>query len=323
MKEKHTEMMDQTINEPNAIPDKAARLKNRLTVLAMGALFWMVAAGAGLCGDLNDVLQRGKLRHLGIVYANFVIEDHMGLDVELMQRFAAHLGVDYELVETNWRDVLPDLIGREVVLTGDAVDLTGERTVRGDVIATGFTVLPWREKIVNFSEMTFPTGVWLIARADAAMQPIHPTGNMAHDIEAVKNKLGGVSVLALKNSCLDPDLYNLRATGASVQLFPPERKLDEMIPSVLANLSETTLMDVPVALVALEKWPGKIKVVGPISELQEMACAFAKTSPRLLEAFNDFFRRITGDGTYHKLVAKYYPSLFMYYPDFLKQASGS
>lgn len=292
--------------------------KCRWTAFAVVAMLWLTAGGAGWCGDLEEVIQNGKLRHLGIVYANFVTEDRGGLDVELMQRFADHLGVAYELVETNWGDVLPDLIGKEVALKGNEVELTGERTVRGDVIATGFTVLPWRERIVNFSEMTFPTGVWLIARADSDMQPIQPTGKMAHDIDAVKKTLDGHSVLALKNSCLDPDLYDLHETGASVQLFPPERSLDEMIPSVVANMAETTLMDVPVALIALEKWPGKIKVIGPVSESQQMACAFAKSSPNLLRAFNQFFSRIKKDGTYRKLVSQYYPSLFMYYPNYLK-----
>lgn len=267
--------------------------------------------------ELNQILKNGKLRHLGIVYANFVTEDMTGLDVELMRGFAKHLGVAYEFVETDWRNILPDLTGMVVRPQGEDVEIIGEGPVRGDVIATGFTILPWREKVVNFSDTTFPTGVWLISRADSPLRPIAPTGDIHSDIAEVKAELNGVSVLGLKDSCLDPALYDLNITGAGIRLFPADRNLNEMIPSVIAKMADTTLMDVPVALIALEKWPGEIKVVGPVSPHQGMACAFAKDAPELRRAFGAFFDKLKADGRYKALVQKYYPSLFLYYPDFL------
>jgi ABC-type amino acid transport substrate-binding protein len=270
-------------------------------------------------GDIEEVLKAGKLRHLGIVYANFVTEDKKGLDVELVQQFADHLGVQYEFVETNWQDIVADLTGKVVKPQGENIELIGDKPVRGDIIATGFTILPWREKIVEFSTPTFPTGVWLISRADSTLEPIAPTDDISHDINAVKKELKGKSVLSLKDSCLDPDLYGLDKTGAEIKLFPADRNLNEMIPAVIARTADATLMDVPVALIALEKWPGEIKVVGPISPMQGMACAFPQTSPKLREAFEEFFRQLKADGSYNGLVRKYYPSVFSYYPDFFKK----
>ena len=148
------------------------------------------------------------------------------------------------------------------------------------------------------------------------MNPITPTGDIAMDIEKVKSGLHGSSVLALKDSCLDPGLYRLEKTGAAIQLLAPDRNLDEMIPMVIAGLADSTLMDVPVALIALEKWPGKIKVVGPVSNQQAMAPAFDKSSPNLRAAFEAFFDQCKADGTYKRLVRKYYPTVFTYYPDF-------
>lgn len=268
--------------------------------------------------DLDEVLKAGKLRHLGIVYANFVTKEKTGLDVELMQLFAEHLGVDYEFVETDWQNVVADLTGKVVRPQGEDIEILEEdHPVRGDVIATGFTILPWREKIVNFSETAFPTGIWLLARADSPLQPIRPTGDIHKDVGLVKQSLSGVSVLGLKDSCLDPNLYALNGTGATIKTFPANRDLNEMIPAVMARMTDTTLMDVPVALIALEKWPGEIKVIGPVSPDQGMACAFAKTSPKLSQAFENFFQKLKNSGTYKQLVQKYYPSLFSYYPEFL------
>ena len=287
-----------------------------LLVLGMGICAAPATSSLVWGGDLEEVLKAGKLRHLGIHYANFVTEDNKGLDVELMQLFAAHLGVKYEFVETNWQDLVADLTGKVVKPRGEDVELLGETPIRGDVIATGFTILPWREKVVDFSTPTFPTGIWLITRADSPLRPIAATDDVSRDIANVKNQINGKSVLGLKDSCLDPELYKLSETGAEIKLFPAYRNLNEMIPSVMAGMVDTTLMDVPVALVALEKWPGEIKVVGPISPLQGMACAFAKTSPGLRDAFEKFFRQCRADGTYNDLVRKYYPSVFVYYPSF-------
>jgi ABC-type amino acid transport substrate-binding protein len=286
-----------------------------MTVMAVSLLMLSAAVSAR---DLDEIVKTGRLRHLGIEYANFVTKDKTGLDVELIQMFAAHIGVTYELVESNWQEILPDLIGRKVKPKGDDVEMLGESPIRGDIIATGFTILPWRTRIVDFSLPTFPSGVWLIARADSSLQPIQPSDNIEQDIRAVKALVKNRSVLGLKDSCLDPDLYCMNEIGADIKLFPTNRNLEEMIPAVIARMTETTLMDVPVALVALEMWPGEIKVLGPVSPEQDMGCAFQKSSPNLRQAFNEFLKQCKANGTYQKLVAKYYPSVFTYYPNFFK-----
>ncbi len=267
--------------------------------------------------SLEDVLKAGELRHLGIPYANFVTPDGQGLDVELVRAFADHLGVRYVFVKSTWKNIIPDLTGKKIKVTGDTVKTVGSCRKKGDIISTGFTVLPWREKIVSFSSMTFPSGIWLISAMNSKLTPIKPSGSITDDIEMVKKNLAGVSVLGLQGSCLAPGLYGLQKTGAEIHYFPPDHDLDEMIPSVMAKVVDSTLMDVPVALVALARWPGKIKVIGPLSLPQKMACAFAQDSPELKKAFDSFFSAYKKNGAYRRLVEKYYPSVFTYYPDFL------
>ena len=291
-------------------------IRTLLILVAVASVPTINSAGAG---DLDEVLQSGTLRHLGIPYANFITPNHLGLDVELMQQFAKHLGVEYRFVESTWQRIIPDLTGNKIKVTDEDVEITGENPVKGDVISTGFTVLPWRKKVVDFSATTFPSGIWLIARSDSLLTPITPTGNISKDIDMVKKALPGVSVLGLQESCLAPSLYGIEETGAQVQFFPVDRDLEEMIPAVIAKMADATLMDVPVALVALAKWPRQIKVIGPLSNPQDMACAFSKNSPELKQAFDSFFSEFKKNGNYRKLVNTYYPTVFAYYPDFLSQ----
>lgn len=266
--------------------------------------------------DLNAVREAGVLRHLGIPYANFVTGYGDGLDVELMQGFAKHLGVRYEFVETNWPQVFGDLTGQHARRAGQDAELLQRTPIRGDVAASGMTMLDWRKQIVAFSDPTFPSGVWLVARADSRIAPISPSGNVLDDIRMVKDSLPGVSVLALPNTCLDPGLYDMKATGAEVRVQPPSRKLNEMVPAILNNDAETTLLDVPDTIIALERWPGLIKVIGPVSSKQYMAAAFRPDSPHLRKAFNDYLKQIRRDGTYNLLIKKYYLAVFRYFKDF-------
>lgn len=295
----------------------------RISTLLRLALSLAILAWPGLSGpakaaatprDLAEVKAAGVIRHLGIPYANFITGQGDGLDVEIVQRFAEHLGVRYEFVATDWPTIFPDLTGKTIRLNGSTVETTGLAEVRGDIIANGLTVLPWRNKIMSFSQPTFPTQVWLVVKADSKVTPIAPTGDIDKDIALTRAKLKGMTLLCKTGTCLDPSLFNLDPTGAGAKLFPGS--LNDLAPAVIMGEADATLLDVPDALVALQKFPGKIKIIGPMTDRQDMAPAFAKEQPRLLEEFNRFFTRLRASGEYDKLVKKYYPLVFEYMPGF-------
>ena len=295
---------------------KNNRRKTFVVFCTILCVFWVSAGGTAAAGDLRDVKKSGVIRHLGIPYANFVTGSGDGMDVEIVQLFARHLGVKYEYVKTDWPEIFSDLTGKKAKPAGSTVEVPEVVPVKGDIAANGITVIPGRQKIVDFSVPTFPNQVWLIARADSPLKPIKPTGKIEKDINTVKELLKGKSLIGKVSTCLDPSLYDLDKTGAKISLFPGS--LNDIAPAVINGESELTLLDVPDALVALQKWPGKIKIIGPISDKQDMAAAFSKDSPALLGEFNKFMKKIKKDGTYLRLVKKYYPFATSYFPEFFK-----
>jgi ABC-type amino acid transport substrate-binding protein len=264
--------------------------------------------------DLPEIQAAGRLRHLGIPYANFVTGAGDGLDVDLVRLFCREIGVEYIYVETDWNRTYSDVTGLAFTRAGSEVTITGPAEVRGDMIAHGMTVLPWRQELLNFAEPMFPTQIWLIAPASSPLAPIAPTGSLAGDIAVAFRLVNGISVLAKPNTCLDPKLYDLAGHGAQVVNY--EGSLNHMAPNLLGGRAELTILDVPDALVALRRWQGKIKILGPLSEPQYMAAAFPKNSPRLEAAFAAFLERCQADGTYENLVRKYYPGVWTYFPEF-------
>jgi ABC-type amino acid transport substrate-binding protein len=289
--------------------------------LAMALLAPAAAGAQDAGGDLDAVKRRGVLRHLGIPYANFVTGSGDGFDVELMRMFAQRLGVRYEFVGSDWRTVLPDLTGRRVSATATDPAAAPATPIRGDVVATGLTVLPWREDVAAFSSAVFPTQVWVIARADSKLQPIAPSRSIERDIAAVKRLLDDHTLLVVPNTCLDPSLYRLERTRA--KLVVRNARLDEIAPMLIEREAELALLDVADAMLALQKWPGKIKVIGPMTPRQTMGVAFRKDAPKLRAAFESFLADSRRDGSYQRLVRAYFPEAPLYFPEFFEFAAGS
>ena len=271
--------------------------------------------------DLAEVRARGVLRHLGVPYARFVTGSGEGLDVEIMQLFARHLGVRYEYVATEWTDVIQDLIGFDIDYQPGA-HATTRRPIRGDVIGNGLTILPARKKLIDYSVPTFPSAVWLLARADLPINPIVPTGELTRDIQLTKEKLTQGTTFVMDDSCLDPRLYDLEGKGYRLSRFVGSGNLNDIVPAMLKRESDMTLLDVPDVIVAMEKWPGQVKVIGPVSGEQLMGAGFRKSSPALRKAFDDFFAGLQDDGTYAQLVRKYYRAAPRYLPDYFRRLSS-
>lgn len=291
------------------------RLYAAFAKIVFAVIFAAVAAPSA-AADLEEVKARGEIRHLGIKYANFVTGDGDGFDVELMKGFAQHIGVRYRLVYSDFYSVIRDLLGKDVVRKGSTVSLAGNFPVKGDVIATGFTVLPWREQVLLYSAPTFPSQVLLVARAEAPQQPIKGSTDLAADIVETKSKIGKRSLLVMERTCLDPANYGLKGKGIDLRAYTRSTNLNEMVPALLKGEADFTLLDVPDAILDLQKWAGKIKVIGPISEEQALAAAFPKSAPQLRAAFDEYLRKIKADGSYDKLVRKYYPGIHRYFPAF-------
>lgn len=272
--------------------------------------------------DLAQIRERGVLRHLGVPYARFVTGNGDGLDTEIIQLFAKQLGVRYEYVPAEWATVIQDLIGQEVEF-GAKYRAYGSRQIRGDLIGNWMTILPNRQQLIDFSTPTFPSAVWLLARSDLDVRPVKPSGSLETDIQETKSRLLQRTTFVMDNSCLDPRLYALEGKGYKLRRFSQSKNLNDIVPAVVKGEGEMSLLDVPDLIVAMEKWSGKIKVIGPISEEQQMGVGFRKTSPELRKAFDAFFEQIKRDGTYMALVNKYYRSAPRYLPHFFAGMPGA
>ncbi len=289
-------------------------MKTKLSVAIAVWVMFLSAQSANSGEALDEIRARGEIRHLGVSYANFNTTHGEGFSAELVKRFAGYLGVKYKYVPSEWAGILPSLTGKKIKVEGDSITHTGDMPVTGDLIETGMTVLPWRTRVIDFSVPIFPTQVWLIARIDSKIHPIKPSGDLGRDMAETKRMLSGVGVLCKKGTCLDPSLYGIAESVGRIRFF--DGSLNDMAGVVMSGEIETALLDVPDCLVAMQKWPGKIKIIGPVSAPQDMAAAFRKDSPELRNEFNRFIAESRKNGSFKELVMKYYPDILSFFPDF-------
>ena len=288
---------------------------------ALAAVLALSPMGAAMA-DLDEIMARGELRHLGIPYAHFVTGAGDGLDVELVRGFAEHIGVRYKLVYSDFYNVIRDLLGKDVARRDGKVELVGEFPVKGDMIAAGFTMLPWREQVLLYSHPTFPSQVLLVAPAASETRPIEGSDDLSRDIVETKGLIGDQRLLVMERTCLDPANYGLKDRGINLRSYTRSSNINEMAPTLLAGEADLTLLDVPDVILDLQKWAGKIKVVGPISSHQNLAAAFPKDSPQLREAYNDYLDQLVASGEYKRLVDKYYPGIESWFPEFFAAKSA-
>jgi ABC-type amino acid transport substrate-binding protein len=141
---------------------------------------------------------------------------------------------------------------------------------------------------------------------------------MAADIAEAKAKamIGSKSALVMEKTSLDPANYGLKGKAINLRTYTKSANPNEMAPALIKGDADFSLLDVPDAILDLQRWADKIKVIGPISGHQKLAAAFPKSSPELCRAFDDYLLRLKADGTYDKLVDKYFPGIRRYFPDF-------
>src|ERR1700761_7872691 len=170
----------------------------RFVIAPLGGAMICLLTTSSWAADLAEIKARGEIRHIGIRYANFVTGAGDGFDVELMQGFAKRIGVSYKLVYSDFYSVIRDLLGKDVVRKNGEVSLTGNYPITGDVISTGFTMLPWREAILLYSAPVLPSQVLLVAPAESELQPIDDGADLATDIKRTRDAIGSRSLLVME-----------------------------------------------------------------------------------------------------------------------------
>ena len=201
----------------------------------------------------------------------------VGFDVDIANALCAQMKVECELVTQDWDGIIPAL-----------------QAGKFDAIVASMTITEERKQQVAFTNKYYTTPLALIAPKDSDLTSAEPA--------ALAGKTVGAQASTTQSIYAD-DFY--AKAGADVKQYPTQ---DEAV----ADLSNGRLDAVVADKFVLTDWlktTGKdcCKMVGDIKGTEsETGIAVRKEDNELREKLNAAIDAIRADGTYDKIVAKYF-----------------
>jgi len=244
--------------------------------------------------NLETIKKEGKLKVLTTYSSTsyFLYRgETMGYEYELLQRFAAYLGVKLEIhIADNLDEMLNDLNRGEV-----------------DLVAHGITVTNERKKKVHFTDYLYLTHQVLVQKKPDNWRKISWSKlqkSLIHDaIELI-----GDTVSVRKNSSYFQRLQNLsNEMGGKIYIdtLPGNLSTNKIIEMVVDSKIKYTVADNNLATISASYYP-VLDISVPLSFSQRMAWAVRSNSPGLENEINNWLKEFKKDVDYYVIYNKYF-----------------
>jgi polar amino acid transport system substrate-binding protein len=224
-------------------------------------------------------------------YPPFVYNDSSGnltgWGVEELAAVAEHMGLKAVWVNTDFSTIFTALAHNRFDLVGPGI------TAYANPGTPAYNTVQQRMKVVTFAEPYMD--IQQALTVNVAKTP---------DILSVDNLTKGdkVAVQAATSAQYLGEQI-LTPKGVSLVTFPES---PQMFQALKVGQVKAVLYDSPTSVYVVGTSP-ELKIVQRISTGEEYACAFAKNRPALLAAFNVAVTATFKDGTYARILEKYFP----------------
>ena len=211
---------------------------------------------------------------------NFVQADGTlaGLDVDMANALCAEMKAKCLIVPQDWDGMIPGLMAKKF-----------------DAVIASMSITEERKKQVDFTNKYYTTPLAIVVPKDSTLTGVTP--------EALSGKAVGAQA-ATTQADYATDKYG--AAGADVKLYPTN---DEATADLQTGRLDALISDKFVVVDWLNK-AGKecCRLLGDVPGTEtEAGIAIRKGDDALRERFNGAIKAIVADGTYGKIVAKYFP----------------
>lgn len=199
----------------------------------------------------------------------------VGFDMDILAEVAKRAGFDYELRTMDFNGIIPALQARNA-----------------DIALAGITITEEREKIVDFSDPYYDSGLRLLVRE---------SDNSIDEVNDLEGKKVGTKIGSTSANYLQENL------GSKADITPYPGSAD-MYMALLSGSVDAVFYDAPnVGYFAQTQGEGRAKVVGPLYEGQQYGIALADGS-KWVDKVNKALAAMKEDGTYDEIYSKWFGS---------------
>lgn len=200
----------------------------------------------------------------------------IGFDMDILAEVAKRAGFEYDLKTMDFNGIIPAL-----------------QTGNVDVALAGITITEAREKIVDFSDPYYDSGLRILVRAN------NNQVKTIKDLDGLKigTKIGSTSYDFLVSQ-LDND-----------DTITPYPGSADMYMALMSGAVDAVFYDAPnVGYFSSTKGQGRTKTVGPLYEGQQYGIALVEGSPWVGKV-NEALAEIKADGTYKAIYEKWFGAM--------------
>jgi polar amino acid transport system substrate-binding protein len=201
-----------------------------------------------------------------------------GLDVDIANALCAQMKAECTIVSQDWDGMIPALMANKFDAVIASMSITEERKLQ-----------------VDFTDKYYTTPLAIVVPKDSTLKGV--------GVEDMKGKVVGAQAATTQANYAD-DVY--AKGGAEVKMYPTQ---DEAATDLQNGRVDALISDKFVVVDWLNK-AGKdcCRLLGDVPGTEtEAGIAIRKGDDALRERFNAAIKAIVADGTYGKIVAKYFP----------------
>jgi polar amino acid transport system substrate-binding protein len=234
---------------------------------------------------LDEIKDRGEVRVAGVLYRPLISPrpngEYVGIDVEVMKRVADDLGVELNIINSEW-----------------ATAVAGIESGKWDIVPA-MCITEKRLEVIDFSASYITIGATLATAAD---NPKNLTSLEAFNRQEV--------VFAVPGGSWSEAVAQEVAPNATLKVFGQSTSAD-LIQEVVAGRADAVVLDTPIqTTVALEAFGDQISIFpGHNQPLDVKACkvgyGYKKGDAAMAEYINNFMREMRDSGELDALVEEY------------------
>lgn len=199
-----------------------------------------------------------------------------GFEIELGNAVCAEMRLDCEWVIQSWDGIIPGLLSRKY-----------------DVIFSSMSINAERARQVLFSEpyYTTPSG-WFVRE----------------NYNLNVNNMSGVRIGVQRGTVQDTYVTEMHSNTAQIRRYATA---DDLALDLAGDRIDAVFLDVPVGVQTILSRPGFKQFGDNVTEPtsifgQGVGAAFRQTDTELANAFNEGLRRVKANGTYKRIMDRYF-----------------
>jgi polar amino acid transport system substrate-binding protein len=237
-------------------------------------------------------LRVGMTSTLGLPFIGLKDRELIGYEVEMAQRFAAHLGMNLRIVDLELGSLIASLVTGKIDMIGTNLVMTEERSKR----------VAFSNKTIDFYSSAFALKSRLAvgAQPGAAVAPTYLSTGVPQQLRSLKD-IETARIALLAGSTYDEHAKKFYPKATVLHYKTPP----DVVVAVTSGKADVAFYNLESAIELFKRAP-ELDFLEPKAYASPLALGFNQRNDALRESFNAFLKQFRASGGYDDMVKRWF-----------------